>query len=260
MAISVSRPSLADLFAPETQATVHGGQFLLESVLCSSDQRTLLWGRQGSLARCLLVERIDGISAKRAKAASAQGSALLALSHENLAQCIEVFREGHALYTIMVTGPGTTMAQMSDLSVACAIDYGVQICNALNYLHWRAQAHPGTIRCGAVSPDAVFITTHQRVRLTHMGELLGVDDADSAFAPPPCDVTCAEVFSVGATLHHALTGWQGMYRKGAPALSTLRPDCTPDLDAVFARALALDPAQRWPSSAELRYALLRLQK
>ncbi len=256
MAISLARSNVADLFAPDTIATLQGGRYLIDSELCSSDHRTLLWGRQREIDRWLVIERIEGVDAEQAAAAMQKAPVLLALSNDNLAQCIDVFIEQGNLYTVMVTGAGVTMAQINTFAPQKAIEYGVQICNGLNYLHH----HAAEITCGAVSPDAVFLTTHERVRLTHMSELLGVGNVDSAFAPTACDETCAEVFSVGATLHHALTGWQGMYRDGAPALTTLRPECGTDLEKVISRALELDPAQRYQNSVDLRIALLHLMK
>lgn len=69
----------------------------------------------------------------------------------------------------------------------------------------------------------------------------------------------ADVFSLAAVLHAGLTGFDGAYAAvlaggdtaDFPPPSTVHPDATAELDALVMRALAVDPAARLGSTAEL---------
>ena len=65
-----------------------------------------------------------------------------------------------------------------------------------------------------------------------------------------------DVFGVGATVYHALTGRVPDQPPSAP--STLRPGLPEGTDAVVLRALAVDPQDRWATAADLVIALGRL--
>lgn len=62
-----------------------------------------------------------------------------------------------------------------------------------------------------------------------------------------------DVFGVGATVYHALTGRAPDVKLVAP--STLRPGLPDGTDAVLSRALAADPKLRWPTANDLANAL-----
>lgn len=62
-----------------------------------------------------------------------------------------------------------------------------------------------------------------------------------------------DVFGVGATVYHALTGRAPDEKAVAP--STVRPGLPDGTDAVLSRALAADPQLRWPSANDLANAL-----
>ena len=77
-----------------------------------------------------------------------------------------------------------------------------------------------------------------------------------------------DVYALGCLLHFALTGRPPFTRENLearlwahlheppPAPSALRPGLPPELDALVARALAKDPADRFPSAGDLGRAAL----
>ncbi len=238
---------------------LHGGRYLVEDAWHVTGGRVVLWGRRCDIDQPVLIERCTGLSRARLGSALARADELLALAHPNLARCVDVFADEGALHTVLVPGAGATLATPRRLvAQAEAVNWGVQLCNALNYLAWRPEAR-GAVP--TIDPTTVFISAVGRVRLVNLTALLGcaIPRYRSRFLPPAMrGLPGAAVFGIGATLHHALTGWQGRYAEGAPPLGVLRPDCTDDLSALIARALAADPLARWHDPMALRQALLRL--
>jgi hypothetical protein len=63
-----------------------------------------------------------------------------------------------------------------------------------------------------------------------------------------------DVYGIGATVYHLLTG----VKPGGAAPSSLRPGLPRGTDEVLSRALATDPADRWPTALELAKELAAL--
>jgi serine/threonine protein kinase len=233
--------------------SLRDGLYIPESILNVTDRHALLWGCQSGINRHIVIERLANMSQEEADQALYRAPAVLTIDHENLARCIDIFYERNALYIVMVTGEGTPLYHYSpSLSQSQALEAGIEICNALNYLN----NHTEFAHHGAIQPQTVFRTLGGRIKLTNLVALLSATHAtDEEF----CWYNAREdVFGVGATIHYALTGWQGNYRQDTPPLDLLNNLASPELCQVIGRALAIDPADRWANAAELRYALLKI--
>src|SRR5450432_4088379 len=106
-------------------------------------------------------------------------------------------------------------------------------------------------------------------RLTHPGMTMGTPEymAPEQAAGRPADPR-SDVYAAGGLLYEMLSGkppYEGsnfmeiLHKKATtlpPALSTIRPDVPPALDALIMRTLAKDPASRPQSMEELGRALL----
>jgi response regulator RpfG family c-di-GMP phosphodiesterase len=177
-------------------------------------------------------------------------------------------------YFVMELVPGTDLeraAAEGPLSVAAACHVAHQIADALIEAHRLDLIHRD------LKPSNVIVTPDGRAklldfglarlpgeeRLTRTGAQLGTigymapEQARNAHAVD----ARADVFGLGATLFYALTG-QAPFADimGAfgppPSARALRADVPAGLDAVLSRALAADPAQRYPSADALARALL----
>jgi len=112
--------------------------------------------------------------------------------------------------------------------------------------------------------------TQESGGLTRTGQIMGTPDY---IAPEQGEDTRgadirADVFSLGCTLFHAVTGQVpfpggnmmekllARVRQDAPPLSSLRPDLPEGLDAVVAKMLARNPDDRYQTPAELADALI----
>lgn len=237
--------------APKGHA-LRAGDFCVEDVLHVAGGRALLIGRQRDPDRAVVIERVSGPGPAALRRALAQQGILRDLAHPNLARCIDCFIEDRALYCVMVTGPGTTIAHQRAIATQRdVIDQGIQLCNALNYLAWR-----GIRRVPSIDPTTVFISAAGRVKLTNLTALLGLRTPRAANTPSAPPTRRAALLGLGTTLFSALTGWQEDGTGASPDLTQNRPDVTPEFGDIIARAL--DPATGWRNAARLRYALLQL--
>jgi response regulator RpfG family c-di-GMP phosphodiesterase/serine/threonine protein kinase len=160
---------------------------------------------------------------------------------------------------------------------ACQIVY--QVAAALGEAHKHNLVHRD------IKPSNILLTTedqaklldfglamHFRSRMTEPGTLLGTIDfmaPEQACDPSSVDER-ADIYSLGATFFWCLTGQtpfspQESLRQElvvrmtqvAPSVRTLRPNLEPELDAVVARMMALQPADRYPTPQAVNRALLR---
>jgi hypothetical protein len=241
---------LPDVERLDELAPLRDGLYLPERVLTVTGRHALLWGRQHGIDRHLLIERVAPIGAAERSNVPAALPVLRRLSHIGWPQCLDVFAEDNALYIVTVTGEGTPLALLDEpLSPQLAVEVGIHLCNALNYLHGIGQ-HSSPL---SVQPETVFLTRANRARITNLAEMIGIAEYRA------CRSSADEAWNVGCTMHHALTRWRGNHRKGAPAVGSLRIDVPAELLDIIARALSRSLSRRFADCAALRQALVRLQ-
>jgi serine/threonine-protein kinase len=146
----------------------------------------------------------------------------------------------------------------------------MQVCNALGYAHARGIVHRD------VKPQNVLIGRFGDVYLADFGLAVRSGHDASAMAGTPGYMAPemaiggvvderTDVYLVGATLHEVLTG--RLRHEGANIAAVLARaaesapyayahDVPADLAAIAARATARDPAERFPTVAELRRAIV----
>jgi serine/threonine-protein kinase len=155
-----------------------------------------------------------------------------------------------------------------------------EVAKALDYAHQRNVVHHD------VKPSNLLLSNEigdgERVFLSDFGVARPIEDADRemdgaftatlAYSAPevitgdPVDGR-ADIYSLGCTLFRLLTGRQPYFQadglvgtirahlqQAQPRVSEHLPWATPDLDAVIAKALAKDPAQRFGSAREFAAA------
>ena len=161
-----------------------------------------------------------------------------------------------------------------------AIHIVSEVAKALDYAHQRNVVHHD------VKPANLLLSGEvgdgERVFLSDFGVARPIEDSDRAIdgaftatlaysAPEVINGLAvdgrADLYSLGCTLFRLLTGRQPFFEAGdavgtvrahlaqpQPRVSDHLPWATPDLDAVIARALAKDPAQRFGSAREFAAA------
>ena len=148
------------------------------------------------------------------------------------------------------------------------IEWAIQICDALTYLHSQ---RPEPIIFRNVKPVFVMVDHHGRIRLIDflIAEPYRAGREQSAigeegYAPPEqyfgyTDAR-SDVYSLGATLHHLLTRRDPRKEKvfsfhDAPPRS-LNPAISEELEAVILKAVEHNPEDRYQSAEEMKTALL----
>jgi eukaryotic-like serine/threonine-protein kinase len=218
-----------------------------------------------------------------------EARAASALNHPNSVTIHSVEQHGDTAFIVMEYVEGRPLEQtipQGGLPIDEVLRCGLEIAEALAAAHERGIVHRD------IKPGNVMMTTGGRVKVLDFGiarrTVVDAESADAATlgtlsAPggivgtagymAPEQITGAtagppsDVFALGALLYHLLTGrppftgnsaWAVMdatVRLQPPPVASLRPEVPADLGAIVTRALAKDPAARYPSARELRDAL-----
>jgi serine/threonine protein kinase len=210
------------------------------------------------------------------------------LSHPNIVMAYDAAEDEIGHYLVMEFIDGRDLASEVNnggpLSVAEAVSCTLQAARGLEYAHRQGIIHrdikpanllrdgSGTVKVADLGLARLSTATGAPdggTALTVAGGILGTAD----FMPPEqaLDSTTidhrADIYSLGCTLFFLLTG-RPVYRSGslmglllqhrdapAPSLIALRADTPATLDAIFRRAVAKDPANRFQTMTEMREAL-----
>jgi hypothetical protein len=208
-----------------------------------------------------------------------EATILARMTHAHLVRVTDFFEEGGNAYLVMDFVAGESLADRiareGALSEAQVLAWADQLLDALDYCHGQGVLHRD------IKPQNVIIRPDGRVVLVDFGLVKLWDPNDPhtrtimrgmgtpEYAPPEQYETASghtdptsDIYSLGATLYHALTGQM-------PATATLRmadpvqfkpirrwaPYVRPDVEATIMKAMELVRAQRWQSAQEMAAAL-----
>jgi eukaryotic-like serine/threonine-protein kinase len=217
---------------------------------------------------------------------SEEARLLARLSHPNLPRVTNYFTipglgeylvmdyiEGEDLETMLET-PASGPAKTTGLAQATVIPWIIQVCEALSYLH--GQQLPVIHR--DVKPANIKITPDGRAVLVDFGiakrydpllsTLVGARAVTPGFSPPEqyggaSTDARSDIYALGATLYHLLTGQQPpesvqRVAGSAPSLAPrqLNPEISPAIEQIILKAMAISMDRRYQNAAEMKAALL----
>lgn len=209
-----------------------------------------------------------------------QEAAVLArLNHPNLVRVTDFFEEGGNAYLVMDFLEGETLAQwivrQGALPEAQVVNWGRQLLGALAYCHKHGVLHRD------IKPQNILLRADGRAVLIDFG-LVKLWDARNPqtqtvmrgvgtpeYAPPEqYGVTDqhttprSDLYALGATLYHALTGERPLSATDRMALPEnfkmprmIRSDINPQTEFVILKAMALKVSDRWDSAEQMLGAL-----
>jgi serine/threonine protein kinase len=215
-----------------------------------------------------------------------EASTLARLDHPNLPKVSDYFSENDRDYLVMDFVPGQDLKEMLSnalreghpLPERQVLTWADQLCDALNYMH--TQEPPVLHR--DIKPSNIKVTPAGNVKLVDFGlvKVLSPDDQRTItvvqgrgtvqYIPLEqyggetghTDVR-TDIYSLGATLYHLLTGQPPLDAKqrflkprSLPSPRRLNPTISPQTEQAILRALAMHPDDRPASIADLKAELL----
>jgi WD40 repeat protein len=229
------------------------------------------------------------------------------LHHPNIVTAFDADQAGVLHFLVMEYVEGRSLADLiaerGSLPVAEACDYARQAALGLQHAHDQGMVHRdikphnlmvvsgggpttsshhsqptthqvkildfGLARLARTPDDASPGTAISTAPLTGAGAVMGTADyiaPEQAADPRSADIR-ADIYSLGCTLFHLLTG-RSPFPEGSvqdklarhataplPPLTTLRPDAPAELAAILARMTEKNPADRYATPAEVAAAL-----
>ena len=256
------------------------GNFMLEREIGSGGMGGVYMGRDKMLDRPVAVKvmlKEYGSDAAFVEKFKKEAQAAARLIHPNIAQVYSFglydgmpyiameLASGGSLYSLMNAAPGKTdiqrvlkICQQTMLALQCATDQGI--------IH------------GDVKPENILLDANGNAKLVDFGLAAMQKDTKEIWGTPyyisPEKVKKEELdfrsdmYSLGATLYHALTGvapFEGedtiaVVKKrfeGRPKKpSEIRPDISPAIDALVMKMIECDRENRYPSFEALRQAFV----
>ncbi len=204
---------------------------------------------------------------------------LARLNHPHLVNVTDFFEEGDKAYLVMQFIEGESLAEhiarQGAISEVQVVGWATQILDALAYCHDQHILHRD------IKPQNIVIEPHGDAVLVDFGLVKLWDPADPRtrttirgagtpeYAPPEQYSGQAghtdprsDIYSLGATLYHALTGTtppsvteRMAFPQQFQTPRELNGLVSPQVDGVIQRAMALPQDERWLSAVEMMAAL-----
>ncbi len=247
------------------------GNFLLERELGRGGMGGVYMGRDKMLDRPVAVKvmlKEYGADAEFVEKFKREAQAAARLIHPNIAQIYSYgIADGMPYIAMELVAGGSLDQLMKNSGASIDIPRVMKICEQVAQA-LRCAADQGLVH-GDVKPENVLLDANGNAKLVDFGLAAMQKDTNEIWGTPyyiapekvkkePVDYR-ADMYSLGGTIYHALTGvapFEGddaaaVVRKrfeGAPVPpSTIRPAITPQIDALVLKMLALNPADRFPS-------------
>ncbi|MCW2920803.1 MAG: serine/threonine protein kinase [Thermoleophilia bacterium] len=236
------------------------GRFVVERLIGTGELSTAFRAYDDRLHRRVTVKLFhprhrDDVHVVEAQLAAAR--AVARLSHEHVAMVIDRGEhEGRPLVVLEhVRGENLQerIERFAPLASGEVVTYALQIARALAYAHGHGVVH------GNLRPGNVLLTEEHDVKLVDFGggsyvaQLVGdpfaapeLREVDATAPAEPSD----DVYALGALVFVALTEQAPQAGLDPGELQLLRPDVSPRLAGIVARALATDPEDRFLSMRE----------
>jgi len=210
-----------------------------------------------------------------------EAQAAAALNHPNIITIHEIGRHEDQSFIAMAYIDGDLLSDelKKGIPLERALDIVTQVCEGLDKAHRAGIVHRD------IKPENLLIDLDGRVKILDFG----LATSGGAIAADPDDSTAgtvyymspeqargdkvearSDVFSLGAVLYEILGGkrpFEGAHSEAVryailheepEPLSRLNPRVTPQIEKIVSKALAKDPAQRYPSTALLAADLAAL--
>ncbi len=247
------------------------GNFLLERELGRGGMGGVYMGRDKMLDRPVAVKvmlKEYGADPQFVEKFKREAQAAAKLIHPNIAQVYSYgISEGMPYIAMELVAGGSLDKLMENSGKNIDIPRVMKICEQVAQA-LRCAADQGLVH-GDVKPENVLLDANGNAKLVDFGLAAMQRDTNEIWGTPyyiaPEKVKKeavdyrADMYSLGGTIYHALTGVAPFEGDDAPAVvrkrfegapvppSAHRPDISPAIDALVLKMLALNPSDRFPS-------------
>lgn len=199
-----------------------------------------------------------------------EAQAAAALNHPNIITIHDIGRHQDQSYIVMAYVEGVSLGDelKKGIPLERAVDIACQVCDGLDKAHRAGIVHRD------IKPENILIDGDGRAKILDFGlatsrgaapEGAGESTAGTVYYMSPEQVrgdkvdARSDIFSMGTVLYEMLAGkrpFEGTHSEAVrysilneppEPLSKLTPRATPEFERVVAKALAKDPADRYPS-------------
>src|SRR5437764_11441244 len=198
---------------------------------------------------------------------------LAILSHPLIPKIFDFFSENGRIYLVQEFIPGRNLEAVvnetaNGFEEPEVIDWGVQICEVLGYLHsqkpdpviFRDMKPSNIMMRDDRSPLLIDFGIARTFQYLQRGTMIGTE----GYAPPEQYRGIADargdVYALGATLHHLATNndprFETPFTFDQRPPRKLKPALSARFEAAILRAVAYAPADRYPTAADFKAALL----
>lgn len=196
------------------------------------------------------------------------------LHHMYLPQVLDFLIEDGEIYTVMSYIPGKSFKQLLEegytYSQSELTRWGMQLCSALNYLHSQ---NPPIIHSD-IKPANIMLTQEGNICLIDFNISFFLDDTtvlgytDGYTSPEQYIIALdqesarslpqyssidekSDIYSVGATFYHLITGRKIKNYKERPDLACLEEKVSETFANIIVKALQIDPEDRYANAFEM---------
>lgn len=205
----------------------------------------------------------------------AEANLMKELDHPALPRIVDIIEDGNSLYVVMDFIQGDDLltilkSHRRNITEADVVDWGIQLCDALTYLHGKGIVYRD------MKPGNVMLMADGTVKIIDFGiaREYSPDKEDDTmplgtrgYASPEAfkrgvqTTPVSDIYSLGVTLFHLVTGHGPMEYVDQPTLPPIRminPALSEGLEYVIIKATQWNPAERYQSCNEMRYDLENL--
>lgn len=206
-----------------------------------------------------------------------EANLLATLNHPSIPRIYDYFTQDNRSYLVLEFVHGKDLETViSDangfLPEDQVISWAIELCDVLSYLH----AHkPDPIIFRDMKPSNVMINHNGDVILVDFGiaktfqsGVKGTMIGTEGYSPPEQyrgeATQIADIYSMGATLHHALTRrdprLEPPFSFAERPIRRINPNVSAELEAVVNTALQYNPSERFPSATAMKEALMNVAR
>ena len=196
------------------------------------------------------------------------------LNHDAVVKVLDIFNENGTSYMVMPFIQGITLQNMVEkngpFEYELAVNYIVQICEALSYIHSKGILHRD------VTPDNVIVKPDQKIVLIDFGSARKFTNdmtqrhtaiVKQGFAPMEQYSATShkgaytDLYSLGAVFYYILTGKRPMdaterVNSKIKEPIELNPEIPEQINAVIMKAMEMDSQSRYQSADEMIHDIM----